>query len=366
MAKPTICLCMMVRNERHVIERALLSAKPWVDMWCINDTGSTDATQDMVWRSMGDLPGRLVEAPWVDFGHNRTLAFADARASGADFVLVLDADQTLEVLDGAAFDALPLDGYNLTFKHAMITYPRPILLRAALPWHWIGVTHEYATCDQPSMTGTLGGVFVHEHADSSRRTDGRKNREDILLLESALREEPENERTVFYLAQSYRDAKNFDGALTLYRTRIAMGGFIEERFCSAFGIARIYMYMQDWDKAVLAFHDAYALDPTRAEAPFHLASGYLDRQSFALARLWFEEAACLPKRPDRLFLEDAVYDYLAQVGYILACHGEGDHESADRAEEVVLAQESTPPAVRAALLKMHQTRQIMPLAYFSK
>ena len=44
----TIGLCMIVKNEAHVILRCLDSVRPLVDYVLIEDTGSTDGTQQIV------------------------------------------------------------------------------------------------------------------------------------------------------------------------------------------------------------------------------------------------------------------------------------------------------------------------------
>ena len=89
--QPSICLCMIVRDEASVIERCLRSAKPFIHSWAISDTGSTDGTQDIIRRVLGDLPGELIERPWVDFAHNRNEALELAKKHG-DFALIIDAD----------------------------------------------------------------------------------------------------------------------------------------------------------------------------------------------------------------------------------------------------------------------------------
>src|SRR5690348_5608822 len=66
-----ICLSMIVKNEAPVIERCLRSVKPYVHAWAVSDTGSTDGTQDIIRKFMADLPGELIERPWVDFSANR-------------------------------------------------------------------------------------------------------------------------------------------------------------------------------------------------------------------------------------------------------------------------------------------------------
>ena len=90
----TICLSMIVKNEAHVIQRCLDSVKTFIDHWVIVDTASTDGTQDLIRRVMAEIPGLLVERPWVDFAFNRNEALSLARTR-ADYTLLIDADDDL-------------------------------------------------------------------------------------------------------------------------------------------------------------------------------------------------------------------------------------------------------------------------------
>jgi glycosyltransferase involved in cell wall biosynthesis len=80
--QPTVCLSMIVKNEAHVIERCLASARPLVSAFAIVDTGSTDGTQERVRELMRDLPGEVHERPWRDFASNRNEALALAVGTG--------------------------------------------------------------------------------------------------------------------------------------------------------------------------------------------------------------------------------------------------------------------------------------------
>ena len=57
----TIALCMIVKNEARVIERCLDSVRSLVDYVLIEDTGSSDGTQDVVrrWLDRVRLPGEV-------------------------------------------------------------------------------------------------------------------------------------------------------------------------------------------------------------------------------------------------------------------------------------------------------------------
>jgi len=47
---PTICLCMIVKNEVDVLGACFASCRDLIDHWVICDTGSTDGTQELIRR----------------------------------------------------------------------------------------------------------------------------------------------------------------------------------------------------------------------------------------------------------------------------------------------------------------------------
>ena len=90
MAKPTISLCMIAKDEEKSIGQCLNSAKDIVDEIIIIDTGSTDRTKEIAKK----YNARIFDFKWSD-------DFSAARNEGIrhaakDWVLVLDADETLD------------------------------------------------------------------------------------------------------------------------------------------------------------------------------------------------------------------------------------------------------------------------------
>jgi glycosyltransferase involved in cell wall biosynthesis len=61
-ARPSLCLCIIVRDEADVLEECLESRRGLIDHSVICDTGSTDGTQELIRRSLADIPGELHEA----------------------------------------------------------------------------------------------------------------------------------------------------------------------------------------------------------------------------------------------------------------------------------------------------------------
>ena len=93
----TVSLCIIVKNERNHLPRCLESAKPVVDELVVVDTGSDDETKDIA-RVFG---AHVYDFKWAhDFSAARNFALSKA---AADWILVLDADETLSPSDYANF-----------------------------------------------------------------------------------------------------------------------------------------------------------------------------------------------------------------------------------------------------------------------
>ena len=95
--KPKITLCMIVKNETHIIRECLESVAPYIDYWVISDTGSTDGTQELITKFFEEkgIPGELHQDEWKGFGHNRSLALRHCDGK-ADYAWMIDADDKIE------------------------------------------------------------------------------------------------------------------------------------------------------------------------------------------------------------------------------------------------------------------------------
>ena len=95
--KTTITLCMIVKNEEHVIERCLSSVYKYIDRYDISDTGSTDKTKEIIKKFFDEkgIPGEVHDIPWEGFGKSRTQALRNCDGK-ADYAWMIDADDSLE------------------------------------------------------------------------------------------------------------------------------------------------------------------------------------------------------------------------------------------------------------------------------
>jgi glycosyltransferase involved in cell wall biosynthesis len=340
---------MIVKNEAHVIKRCLDSALPFIDSWSIVDTGSTDGTQGAIKEHLAHLPGELHERPWRDFGHNRTEAIELALGK-ADYQFFLDADEELIVPEGFAMPTLKADAYSILMGSATNRYWREILVSDKLPWRYEGVLHEYLTTDKPYKSEKLPGPFVIAHFDGGRGLGldiVEKYRRDAAVLEQAVKDEPENRRYVFYLAQSYRDSGQIEKSIETYQRRALMGGWDEEVWFSLFQAAKLSERLNVSPEIVASrFLAAYQFRPQRAEALVFLAAHHRERKQYALAHLYAERAIAIPMPGDILFLDESCYAWRAKDEYSIACYYTGRFAESKKACEVLLGSPDLPDSER--------------------
>lgn len=308
MSKVSVCLTMIVKNEAHILPRLFESVRPWIDTYCIHDTGSTDDTVDVIVDALDGIPGTIQETQWIDFAWNRTAAVRDAQALGCDYLLLLDADHVLDVPDPSAFDTLTADGYLIELLDHELRYKMPYLVNARLPWKYMSPTHEYLTCDEPVVLAVHPTLSIVHHSDGGTRPE--KLDRDVALLERAYQEDPTSHRTTFYLAQTYEHMGRKDDAIRMYEERIALGEWDEEVYVAMLRIANL-------TGTTDAYLRAHAFRPTRPEAIAKLAERFNDQKAHHLALAVIDQWSGAPSL-DILFVERGIEAYVIDFQKALA------------------------------------------------
>jgi glycosyltransferase involved in cell wall biosynthesis len=340
---------MIVKDESPVIRRCLESVKPHIDHWVIVDTGSTDGTQDLVRELLADIPGTLYERPWKNFGHNRTEALELARGT-ADYTFIIDADDEFVAPDGMPELDPQVDAYDIVLEGTGISFPRTLVVSNRHAWRFVGVLHEYITTDGTTRRDALKGVRIIERREGARTrsvSTREKYFKDALVLEEALRDEPDNSRYVFYLAQSYRDAGLPDAAFRRYEVRTRMGGWDEEVYFSLLEMARLTRLIGTEPSDVVYRHlTAYQSRPTRIEPLVELAQYHRAREEWALALLVAERAIGIPLPADRLFVSVSYWKWGALDEYAIAAYWCGQYRECEWACRKLLDGGDLPDAER--------------------
>lgn len=337
--KNSIVLNMIVKNESKIIERCLKSVYHLIDSWCIVDTGSTDGTQEIIKNFLKDKPGKLIERPWVNFGHNRNEALGLASSMG-DWILLTDADMVL-IDNGFKKEELDLniDGYDVIQDNHGVRYDNFRLLNAKRNWKCIGVTHEYySPADGLKTRARLHTLFFNDISDGGSKGD--KFERDIRLLEQGLIDEPGNCRYMFYLAQSYRDIGNWEKAIEWYQKSHESDTWDEE---SWFALYMVGWCMCRWqgkftvDEIQSVLLKAWMLRPWRCEPIFQLGGLYKDLKKWEQAYQMFKACATMDyPQQDLLFVSSALYEGASIDEFAVCCYWTGRYQEALKANEKLL------------------------------
>jgi glycosyltransferase involved in cell wall biosynthesis len=343
---------MIVKNEAHVIHEALECTLPLIDTYCIVDTGSSDDTISKIktfYDSRG-ISGKVHERPWVDFGTNRSEAIKLCDGE-MDYILVIDADDLMTFPENGRdilTKLLKTKPSNLTIDihQGTLIYTRSQIFKANDGWYYKGVLHEYPTNGKQTKTIHLPSEFWME----SRRIGGRnktgdKLTRDIEVLEKGVVDEPNNERYMFYLGQSYRDNNNIPKAIEWYTKRFNFGGWYEETYIAGLNVARLTK-SKEWA------WKAHQTNPKRIECLVSYmthcrANNIWSQELYAMAKY----ATTIPMPTDqKLFLETEIYTWRVWDEFSIIAYHMGHRDEAYWASKKLLNNPSVPEVHRARIL----------------
>ena len=324
---PTICLNMIVKNESRVIQRALNSVIDLIDTYCIEDTGSTDNTIEIITNFFNEkgISGKIVKEPFRNFAYNRTHSLREAKGM-SDYLLFIDADMifTYSITPSEIRKKLLCNDVYHVFQGSDRFYYKNVRFAKNNPESkYLTPTHEYF---EPPKRSTYGffdkkEVFIDDRGDGGSKHN--KGLRDIKLLteELALIGEKGHgaERCYYYLANSYNDVGNIPMAIEFYKKRVEFGGWVEEVWQSLYSIGNIHQSCNDMEKAVFYWLKAYDKHPVRIENLYKLVEYYRTIENYKTAYLFWQIADKMRKQHtnwgDYLFLQSDIYDYLLDYEY---------------------------------------------------
>jgi len=319
--KSTICLSMIVKNESHIIERCFDSIRKYIDYWVITDTGSTDNTPKIIeaYFKKHKIKGELHHVSWQNFGYNRTKLMELSR-NKADYCILMDADFVFNCRDEDFKMKLYYDCYLINYD-GKLDYCQVLFVKSCYKWEYIGVTHEYIKCTDPSpkekiLTAKMPFFTFNHVGDGGCKSD--KYERDVRLLLKGLEDEPDNVRYHFYLAQSYKDLKDYKKGIEWYQKRVELGGWQEEVYYSMLqvGFCQLMSEMpfKDFGGQLL---ETYHYRPIRLEA-LYLFVAYCRNEKKYLLGFSMGRPACDNPYPEKdvLFIDRTIHEYrlIEEVG----------------------------------------------------
>jgi tetratricopeptide (TPR) repeat protein len=317
MAKKTICLTMIVKNEAHLILECFRHLSKYItfDYWVINDNGSTDGTQKIIKDYFAEkgIPGELDETPWQDFAFNRTVAFKRAFEK-TDYAFVWDADDEIwgEFKLPAVLDQ---DHYKFIFGNEMgVRYSRCQLFNNKKRWHYVGVIHEYPAALEPVSPpfDVLGNYYFISGRRGDRSKDPNKYLKDALVLEKAFKEafekkDPIYNRYCFYTAQSYNSCNHHEKAIEYYKKVLDIDNWVQEKYVSCIEIYDQYDKLQKNKEGLFYLVESFKYDTRRIEGIYRLIKYYCINGPVEAAYAYY---TIIANHYENQFVKENVADYL--------------------------------------------------------
>jgi tetratricopeptide (TPR) repeat protein len=336
-----IALMMIVKNEAKTLPRLIESVRPLIGSWRIIDTGSTDGTQQLVHDLLGDLPGELIERPWVNFGHNRSELVKEFPKS-ANYALLLDADQIVEFDEDVCDQDIPqTDVLMIPVHEKPVSYRMAYFIKRGLNYFYVGATHEYLHADKKMTNAHFDGIRINHVADGGAKADKYERDEKLLLDDIAAGNE--SSRTYFYLGQTQSSLAKFDESITNYQKAFESSDWIEERYMSCLRAGRVAVDAGYKAAALEWFMRGAGLIPLRPECTFEAAKLLADLGSHQAAVDLLQPQIARMKRDSYiLFLEDWIYDWGIQNQLAVSLWWIGEKVAAKKLFESTLTAPNLP------------------------
>jgi glycosyltransferase involved in cell wall biosynthesis len=276
-------------NEAHFIERWAKSCEE-ADYRLIVDTGSTDNTLEVA-ELNGCHTGSIIVRPWrFDDARNAALALLP---DDIDYCISLDADEVLMPGWRQAFDKLDSKVTRPRYKYVWSSNPDGSerltfggdKIHARHGYRWTHPVHEIIT---PTGEEVQGWVDV----DMRHYPDPTKSRGQYLpLLELSVKEDPNDDRNLFYLGREYMFHNRYEDAIPRLLKHLEMSTWAPERATGMRYLARCTGNKEHW------LLRSCAEAPERREPWNDLAFFYYEQRNWASSYSAALKALAIKEKP---------------------------------------------------------------------
>ncbi|HIH96178.1 MAG TPA: glycosyltransferase [Thermoplasmata archaeon] len=227
MAKPTISLCMIVKDEEENLPRCLDSIKDVVDEIIVVDTGSTDKTIEIA----KEFGAKIFHHKWKgDFSAARNVSLESATG---DWILWLDADEELVTEDANKLrnllydekhDAFFVTEYNFmehgTSQAEVLTSMPLRIFRNKKEYRFKRPIHEQIADSIKEAGGgfAASGIRINHYGYAKEIVFSKeKIKRNIDILLKDLKENPRDSYANFHLGIGYQLLENYDKAISQFQ-----------------------------------------------------------------------------------------------------------------------------------------------------
>ncbi|WP_106916037.1 tetratricopeptide repeat-containing glycosyltransferase family 2 protein [Chryseobacterium aurantiacum] len=343
-----ISLCLIVKNEQHVLSRCLESATKFADEIIIVDTGSTDKTKEIA----KQFTDKVFDFEWIDdFSAARNFAFSKATM---DYQMWLDADDVVPEKSAKEINELKKslneDVDIVTMKYVLsfdennnpaFYSTRERLFKRSKDYQWIEPVHECIP-----LVGNLHYTDIeiwHKKKNSevlsTRNIDIYKALEKNGTVFSA--------RQLYYYGRELRDHNETDKAIFYYEKFLnSRSGWLEDIISCCHQLAVDYKKKGSREKILPTLLKSFEYDVPRPEICCELGYYYKDEQNYGQAFKWFDLATKLPQSNSVGFVFTDYSGYIPNIEACVCLSLLGEYKKANEYNERASVSRPDCPSVR--------------------
>lgn len=340
MAKPTISLCMIVKNlDDNVFRETLKNLKPQVDE-IIVVTDDEDYKRPHGYWSSGLAPlVSFIDYKWNDdFAEARNLSFDKATS---DYIFWIDADDVVihpeklpelaEAMQSNGIDWCHMEYLYEKDEHGRVRMRqwKPRLTRRGTGI-WKKSVHEvYEPTTQVTQMLDEEIKIDHQHIGELHTIESGKRNLAILLREYEQDGEATDPRTLYYLGNTFMAMSNWADAIPFYTKHIKKCGWPEEKYFSMHYLCHCYKEVGQTDLALNIALEMTKIFPQWSLAYFDLAEFYSHQDDYKRVIEW-TLVGLSKQKPDSkaYFTSDLDYTVFPMLRLAQAYILDGDYEKA--------------------------------------
>jgi len=282
----SICLNALIESEN--ILDLIKSCYHLIDNYCLCNVSHQEEMKIKEFFDEKGIPGIIFNEPFQNYGFNRQIAFQKAK-NLADYLLLLDNDMIL-IDQGFNKEELTQDVYLINGNIRLIKTSCQVQINEPV--------YEYYDIKKPYSQETLTNLLIEDNTKPNYERN-------IILLNQALKRNPNNPRNIFYLAYCYQKIGDIENAKKWYQRKLEEKGWEQEVYMTYYFLCQIF-------KNNLPLLKKYALEGHqmgigRIETLYLYLNVLLIHQKY-------EEAYQLAKHvkiqnTDGLFIQQDIYDW---------------------------------------------------------
>src|SRR5690625_2420541 len=296
----TISLCMIVKNEEHVLARCLDSVHHLVDEINIVDTGSTDETIAIA----EQYTDRVFQFEWNGtFKDARNESFSYATQA---YIFYLDADDVLLEKDQEKFKSVKesLDSrvdsvsmyYNAgldEFDNVTLYFRRNRLVKRIRHFKWEGDCHNYLAVS--------GQIINSDVAITHKKTSHSVGR-NLSIYETKIKNgDTFTPRDFFYYGNELRENGYYKQAIDQYTIHINMEeGWVEDKFYACINRADCYRMLGEADQELSSLLESFKFSGSpRPETCSRIGFHFQQKKKYDAAIFLYELATMIKTDPNK-------------------------------------------------------------------